>query len=188
MVRIFLFCMGCVHRKQYESVTFEDSTLLRPNKQVTKNIDLGVQLKVKLECGTPILLGLEDAVSNPIQVLDIQHHRSVPNLDVSPLVRNEFEDMVVDAFSVEESADMSTKSSSVIEFNGDLDFINLKENWFCTFRGLVEKMIKKLRSVLGLVEFKPRWRFVESFEFHSVVCNKQGQGNIRFWTLGVFGF
>lgn len=50
------------------------------------------------------------------------------NLDVRPPVRDRFEDMVVDAFNVEESVEMLTKSGLIIEFKGGLDFINLKEN------------------------------------------------------------
>lgn len=123
----FIFCKRSTHGKQHSSVTFGDSALLRPSKQV-KYQDLGIQLEVELKCGTPISLGLEDVVLDPIRFLDFQHYGSVSNLDVSPPVRKGFEDMVADAVSVEKSTDMSTKSGLVIGFKGNLDSINLKEN------------------------------------------------------------
>lgn len=83
---------------------------------------------MELECGTPISLGLKDVVLYPIQVLDVQQHGSCFNLDISLPFKDGFEDMFVDAFSVEESADMLTKLGLVIEFNGGLNFISLKIN------------------------------------------------------------
>lgn len=52
----------------------------------------------------------------------------MPNLNVKLLVRNRFEDMIVDAFSTKESTNMLIKPSLVIKFKGGLDSINLKEN------------------------------------------------------------
>lgn len=93
-----------------------------------KDKDYGVQLEVELECGTPILLGLEDVVSNPIQVSKVQQHGGVLNLDVKPLIKINFEDMVADTFSAKESIDMSTRLSLVIELKDGLDSISLKDN------------------------------------------------------------
>lgn len=67
-----------------------------------ENRDLDVQLEVKLKYDTPISLGLEDVVSNPIQVLKVQQHNFVPNLNVKPPGRDGFKDIVADAFSAEE--------------------------------------------------------------------------------------
>lgn len=88
-----------------------------------------------MECGTPILLRLKNIVLDPTQVSEVQQHKSVPNLDIRPLVRVGFKDMVVDAFSVEESVDMSIKLGLVIEFKGGLNFICLKENCLWMLRG-----------------------------------------------------
>lgn len=52
----------------------------------------------------------------------------MPNLDIRPLVRVDFEDMVIDAFSIDELTDMSIKLSLVIEFNGGLGSISLIDN------------------------------------------------------------
>lgn len=81
-----------------------------------------------MEWDTPTSLGLKDVVSNPIHVSNVQHHGSVLNLDIRPLVRNGFEDIVANVFSVEKSTNMSIKLGLMIEFKGDLDSINLKEN------------------------------------------------------------
>lgn len=48
------------------------------------------------------------------------------NLDVRLSVRVGFEDMVPNAFSVEESTDMLIKPDLVINFKGNLDSISLK--------------------------------------------------------------
>lgn len=85
-------------------------------------------MEVELDFGTPNSLGLRDVVLDPIQVMDIQHHSFMPNLDVVPLTRNGFEDMVGDAFNVEELTNMSTKPSLGIEFKGGLNSFSLKEN------------------------------------------------------------
>lgn len=50
------------------------------------------------------------------------------NLDVKHPVREGFEDMMTDAFSANELADMSTKLGLVIGFKSGLDSISLKEN------------------------------------------------------------
>lgn len=80
-----------------------------------------------MECETPIFLGLKDVFLDPIQVLEVQQYRSMPNLKIRPPVREGFEDMVVDAFSIE-LVHMLTKSGLVREFNGGLDLISLKDN------------------------------------------------------------
>lgn len=49
----------------------------------------------------------EDTILDPIQVLKVQQHGFVPNLDMRLLVKIGFEDMVMDVFSVEESTTMS---------------------------------------------------------------------------------
>lgn len=114
------FCEQCTHEKQYASVTFSDSILLHPSKQVEDG-DLVVSLEMELE-ETPISLGFEDVVLDPIQVLEIQHYGFMPNLDVRLLLRDGIKDMVA------ESTNMATKSGSVIEFKGGLNSIHLKEN------------------------------------------------------------
>lgn len=68
-------------------------------------------------------------------------------MDIRPLIRDSFEDMVADAFSAKEPTNMSTKPSLVIEFKGGVDSFSLKDNCLCTIRGLVKKMIKVLYSV-----------------------------------------
>lgn len=85
------------HRKQYEGLTFGDFSLLRLRKKVVGDRHLGVQLEVELECGTSILLGCKDTILDPIQVLQVQQHVFVLNLDVRPLIRVGFEDMVTNA-------------------------------------------------------------------------------------------
>lgn len=107
---------------------FCDSVLLCLSKQIVEDRDLGVQLEVQLECETLISLRRDDSVLDPIQVPKVQQYECVPNLDIRPLVRVSFEDMIADTFRVEESTNMSTKSGLVIEFKCGLDYINLKEN------------------------------------------------------------
>lgn len=124
----FGFCEWFAHRKQYGCVTFGDSVLLCPSNQVVEDGDLGVQLELELEYETPIPMGCDGVVLDPIQVLEVQYHGCVPNLDIRPLVRVGFEDMVVDGFSVDESTNMWTKSGFVIDFKGGLDSFSLKEN------------------------------------------------------------
>lgn len=50
------------------------------------------------------------------------------NLDVRPLVRAGFEDMVADVFSAEKSTNILTKLGLMIKLKGGLNFISLKEN------------------------------------------------------------
>lgn len=118
----FEFCKRCAHGNQYGGATCGDYTLLCSSKQVMEDEDSGIQLNVELKCGTPISLG------HPIQVPKVQQHRFLPNLDFFPPVKDIFEDMVIDAFNVEEPTNMLTKSGLMIEFKGGLDSINLKEN------------------------------------------------------------
>lgn len=54
------------HGKQHEGVDFDDFILLRPNKWVIEDKDLGMQLK-----GTLILLRLENAILDLIKVPDV---------------------------------------------------------------------------------------------------------------------
>lgn len=81
-----------------------------------------------MECETPILSGCEDATLNPIQFLDVQQHGFVSNLNVRPPVKNDFEDIVADAFSIKVSVDMLTKLALGIELQGGLDSFSLKDN------------------------------------------------------------
>lgn len=71
------FCECCAHGKKHESVTFSDSILLHPSKQVMEDGDLGFQLGVKLEYDILISLGRED-VLDPIYVLEVQQYSFVP--------------------------------------------------------------------------------------------------------------
>lgn len=70
----------------------------------------------------------------------------MPNLDINSAIRTNFKDIVVDAFNIEESIDMSIKLHLVIEFNNDLDSMKFEDNWLCNLRDLVEEMIKEFRS------------------------------------------
>lgn len=49
-------------------------------------------------------------------------------MDIRPLVKVDFEDIVVDAFSVDKPTNMSTRPGLMIEFKGNLNSISLKEN------------------------------------------------------------
>lgn len=52
----------------------------------------------------------------------------MPNLDVRSPIKVGVEDMVIDAFSAKESADMLTNSGLVIKFKCGLDSFSLKDN------------------------------------------------------------
>lgn len=60
--------------------------------------------------------------------MKIQQHGFMFKLDVSLLDRDRIEGMVADVFSVEESANMLTNLSLVIELKDGLDLISLNEN------------------------------------------------------------
>lgn len=122
----FEFCERCSHEKQHKGVIFGDFTLLCLSKQILEDRDLGVQLEVELECETPISLKLEDAILDPIQVLEVQQYGNMPNLDIKPSIKVSFEDMVANAFSAKDSTNMMTTLSLMIEFKGGLDLLKFE--------------------------------------------------------------
>lgn len=63
----FGFCEDYDHGKKHKGVDFGYSSLLHPSKKLMENEDLGIQLEVQLEFGTPILLGLKDAILDPFK-------------------------------------------------------------------------------------------------------------------------
>jgi len=85
------------------SLSFVNIVLMKSNMEVlllvdVEDGDLSIHLEVELECETPISLGHEDVVLDPIQVSEVQHYRSVPKLDVRSPVRDGFENMVADRY------------------------------------------------------------------------------------------
>lgn len=74
----------------------------------------------------------------------------MPNLDTSCLVRVGFEDKVANAFSAEESVDMSTKSGLLIEFKGSLDFICNDSKFITLFRHEIGPLLNQVHKPFTL--------------------------------------